>query len=94
MDSLVLVLYEGLLHDAHVLVELFQAPFDDAIDDPFRLALFQGFSPIVGLFLFNDLLRNVIAGKILRGGESDVERQVVGQSLELVCLGDKVGLAV
>src|SRR6266540_2812387 len=93
-DRALVVLHERLVEQHVVLEERVQLPLDDAVEDVLGRPLFAGL-PLGHPALGGDhVLRDVLATEPpgLRAG--DVQRDVLGQLLELVGVRHEVGLAV
>jgi hypothetical protein len=90
-DRLVVVLDEGLQEKANLCIVTLKFALDDPIQDMIWLAALSGLLAIGGTLLFQNILWDVLWGKVkgLRG--CDLHRDVMCQVLELVGPGYEIG---
>src|ERR1019366_5039097 len=89
-----LLLDEGLLKQAHFLVELGHLAFDDLLDHRSGLARGGSLRAIDVLLFFKGFRSHVLFTDELRIAGSDVHRDVVRQLLELRSARDEIALAI
>src|SRR5689334_11368651 len=89
-----LLLDEGLVQQADLLVELAHLAFDDLLDDWRGLAGCRGLGAIDFLFALHVLGGDILFADVAGIGRSDVHRDVLEQLLKILGAGDKVGFAI
>src|SRR5215218_2549200 len=92
LDGLLVVADVRLVEQHDLLVEAVELALDDLLHDVGRLAL--GLGGVDLALLLEHVVGHVLAAQVRRVGDGDVQGDLVGESLELVGLGDEVGLAV
>src|SRR6266516_2291493 len=91
LDSLAGTADMGLVKQDDLLVEVLELALDDPLDD-IRLLAFRLLGVDFALPL-QHVGRHVVAAQVPRVGSRDVQGDAMGELLELVGLGDEVGLA-